>query len=91
MRPALYKRTDGTADVEIKCCPALAKMLRRLGTRVAPESYTQYRNDEYDNKGDVADYEVYEVYGEGETAEDYPDGDPYADSVWVPVEWAYER
>lgn len=85
MRAVLYKKTDGTTAVEIEPA-ALADLLKRLGKRVA-ESYTTYRHDEETNS-DVADYEVYEVYGEGETADDYPNGDPYTHSIWVPVEYA---
>ncbi len=37
--------------------------------------------------------EVYEIYEEGKTQEDYPDGNPYADSVWqLPTgyQWAHD-
>ena len=69
---AIYKTTDGSKDETMTGREALA-LIDRLGDRVAP-SYTS----------DDGEYEIYEVYGEGETAADYPDGDPYADSIWVP-------
>jgi len=36
--------------------------------------------------------EVYEVYGCGETPDDYPDGDGYADTItMLPVGWCWDR
>lgn len=70
---AIYKTTDGAPAEPMTAHDALA-LIARFGDRVAP-SYTS----------DDGEYEVYEVYDEGETAADHPDGDPYADTVWVPA------
>ena len=84
MRPTLYKTTNGQSPIEYDTdFKTLAALWERLGDRIATDSYTEYRDD------GTEDYEVWEVYGEGETESDYPDGDPYADSIHVPIEYAY--
>ncbi len=85
-RSALYEH-DGVVE-EIECGDELTALFERLGQRVAGESYTQYRHDDESGRAE-ADYEVYEVYAQGETAADHPDGDPYADTISVPAEYAY--
>ena len=69
---ATYSKTDGTPAQEMTIAEAEA-LIEKLGDRVA-ESYMN----------DAQDAEVYEVYGEGECADDYPDGDPYADTITIP-------
>jgi len=51
--------------------------IKELGDRVA-ESYTVYAGED-----DCPVGECYEVYDEGKTAEDYPDGNPYADTITI--------
>lgn len=69
---ALYKKTDGTPDKTMTAAQA-KRLLVRLGDRVS----LPYESDD-------DEYQVYEVYDEGEKSDDYPDGDPYADSIWLP-------
>jgi len=69
---ATYKTTDGTPD-RIMGIESANRLLLELGDRVAPP---------FDNDEQNAD--IYEIYGEGETADDYPDGDPYADCLVIP-------
>jgi len=69
---AIYK-TVGENDETMSGAEAL-ELIAKLGARAAP-SYSS----------DDGVYEVYEVYEVGKTAADYPVGDPYADSIWVPV------
>lgn len=88
MRKVMYAHTNGVSPDEIEFGPELDDLLRSLGTRLSPDTYTLYRYDEATNS-DVPDYEVYEVYGQGETADDYPDGDPYSDTISIPAELAY--
>ena len=52
-------------------------LIAEMGDRVA-ESYTVYAGED-----DCPVGECYEVYAEGETAEDYPDGNPYADTITI--------
>ena len=51
--------------------------LKEMGDRVA-ESYTVYAGEDDRPVG-----ECYEIYGEGETAEDHPDGDPHAETITI--------
>jgi len=53
------------------------EILAELGDRVA-ESYTVYAGEEDRPVG-----ECFEIYPEGETAEDHPDGDPYAETITI--------
>ena len=73
-KPATYSTTDGNPPETITIAEA-EDMIVRLGGRVAPS----YTNDEQDA-------EVYEIYDEGETADDYPNGDPYADILTIPYQ-----
>ena len=52
-------------------------LIAELGDQVA-DSYTVYGNEDSCPIG-----ECYEVYGEGETTEDYPDGDAYAATITI--------
>jgi len=81
---AIYKTTDRKPDETMSVDEALA-LIAKLGNRVAPDSYTHYERDP-ETGNDVPRYEVWEVYDEGKTAEDYPDGDPYADAIYMPIE-----
>lgn len=51
--------------------------LKEMGDRVA-ESYTVYAGEDDRPVG-----ECFEIYDEGKTAEDYPDGDPYAETITI--------
>lgn len=51
--------------------------LKKMGDRVA-ESYTVYAGEEDRPVG-----ECYEIYEEGETFADYPDGNPYAETITI--------
>ena len=65
---AFYEKTDGSKPEEMSVEYA-RDLIAKLGIRVGPS----YINDDGD--------EVFEIYGEDETAADYPDGDPYADTI----------
>lgn len=69
---ATYRRTNGTRPETMTIEEAEA-LLAELGDRVA-DSFTSHTQDS----------EIYEIYGEGETAADYPNGDPYADTIEIP-------
>ncbi len=51
--------------------------LKEMGDRVA-EPYTVYAGEEDRPVG-----ECYEIYDEGETAEDHPDGYPHAETITI--------
>lgn len=61
---------------------------RYIGEPNVSESYAgfaEYYNPDSGYWEDI-ECEVYEVYGYDEVPEDYPDGDPYADSLWIAPE-----
>ena len=51
--------------------------LKEMGDRVA-ESYTVYAGEDDRPVG-----ECYEIYDDGETAEDHPDGDPHTSTITI--------
>ncbi len=53
------------------------QLLKEMGSRVA-EPYTVYAGEEDRPVG-----ECYEIYDEGETAADYPDGNPHSDTITI--------
>ena len=72
---AIYLHNGSTHQSERMDVADTYALIAELGDRVA-ESYTVYA-------GDCPVGECYEVYAEGETAEDYPDGNPYADTITI--------
>lgn len=53
------------------------QFIASMGDRVA-DSYTVYAGEDDRPVG-----ECFEIYEEGETAEDYPDGNPHAETITI--------
>lgn len=74
---AIYYHNGSTHQSERMDVADAYVFLQEMGDRVA-ESYTVYAGEEDRPVG-----ECYEIYDEGETAEDNPDGDPHAKTITI--------
>ena len=74
---AIYLHNGSTHQSERMDVADTYALIAEMGDRVA-ESYTVYAGED-----DCPVGECYEVYAECETAEDYPDGNPYADTITI--------